>query len=698
VAASVKLLLHTIYRYRLHDRYRWVDQLRKLYELGELGGDMAEMHLHLIQPLIAEQEKRPNLLFRAPEFHELYPDGPPPLVIGHLEENEDVPLGLVPKGAFHCIFVGTTGAGKTVAIRCWVVGIEELNQHRDRPIVVLILDYKGTSFSDFQLLFGNHWRHYDVHGALRLALQPPSGVSVPIWINHIATSFCARAGLIAGWVTLANLMRWLVSVMNRQPAEQLVFPDFQLLLEVAYALPKKAFAEKTQYLESLIQYLEGVTQASGDLFRAFNGLDLERDLISKGLSAVISIPSLSPPWLNQFVAELFVLQLLLGRTARQQRGDDPEVLLVLDDCDSIVSRDNERLFPTDMPAIVKGLRLLRGYRVGIGLGVGALSPVSEQVLNSVAYHFVFRNPHDNCANAAKRTLGLPPGSQTLIQALEPGECVVRLPGPWSHAMLGKIDYVPPCQGIQPQYDSNQHVPARHLKDLPELLEAIDQFSAAHNKAAERRARTEHGKLHAVARRLLAAAAEHPYWPVMALYRLIGAPSFEAQKTIRKQLTEGGYATFVDVRIGRRNLALIELKDAAWSLLGDPPISLRGGGELPHRCYANWLAFLGRHRGHEAVVEWTVPGTTHRVDTAWRVSANEWEVFEVVDTCDDNLQSHLRTIFLAPGSPVTTATIVAAQKRTLEGLKPQIVSHPEFRLVQDRIRYLPVEAVLKELWP
>ena len=76
----------------------------------------------------------------------------------------------------------------------------------------------------------------------------------------------------------------------------------------------------------------------------------------------------------------------------------------MDDCDAIVSKDNERLFLTGMPPIVQGLRLLRKLGVGIGLGAGAMSPVSEQILNSVTYQFVFKNPHDDNASAAKRTL------------------------------------------------------------------------------------------------------------------------------------------------------------------------------------------------------------------------------------------------------------------------------------------------------
>lgn len=437
--ADLQYLLTVIRRYRLENRSKTVRRLLPALERGLIRNNMAKALLVQVQPMVAEMERRPNHLFRAPEGEELYPKGVPPLILGQLEEAPNVPLGLFPKGAFHCLFEGTTEAGKTVALRQLVTAIEKLNRRRAQPIVVIILDYKGRSFADFPARFGAHWHYYIVGGALRLGLQSPVGVGSTVWINHVATSLCARAGLISGWVTLANVMRWLVAAMNPKPTVNPLFPDFQLILDVLEDLPKTVFAEKEHYRDSVTQVLEGITQASGELFRTFRGLDLEEDLIGKGHSAVISVPDLSPPWLNQFVADLLVLHLLLGRIGRGHRVNDPDVILVLDDADDIVSKDNERLFATSMPPIVRGLRQFREFGVGVCLGIGALNPVSEHILNSIKHHFVFRNPHDNCVDIAKRTLGLPGGSQGIIQTLRPGECVARLSGDWPHAFLAEID-------------------------------------------------------------------------------------------------------------------------------------------------------------------------------------------------------------------------------------------------------------------
>lgn len=134
--------------------------------------------------------------------------------------------------------------------------MEQYNQNHDRPIVILILDRK-LDYADLPAIFGPDWMHYDAHGALRIGLQNPLGVPPDVWIGQLATIFCARAGLIASWATMVNMIRWVVAVMNPKPDDQLLFPDFQLLLDLAEYLPKTMFADKPQYTESFLQALRG---------------------------------------------------------------------------------------------------------------------------------------------------------------------------------------------------------------------------------------------------------------------------------------------------------------------------------------------------------------------------------------------------------------------------------------------------------
>ena len=694
---NVRRLIDLIKRYLLHRRRVDARNWLMLAERGMLDEDIAEVLLFRVHVLILEQERRWNALERAPTLDELYPNGEPDLIIGQLQEASDVPLGLFPRGPFFACFAGTTGSGKTVAIRRLVMAIEELNRRRSRPLVVLVFDYKGTSYLDFPELFGPHWRYYEALGQLRLGLQPPDGVASSMWINYITNCFCARCGLVAAQVTMANLMRWLVGVMNSNSPEMLLFPDFQLMLDVAYQLPKTAFASKTQYLESLIQYLAGVTQASGELFRTFNGLDLERDLIREGQSAVFSMANLSPPFLNQFIADVMVLQLLIGRMARGYRRDDPDVLLVFDDCDSIVSHDNERQFQTAMPPITQCARQGRELGIGLALGFGALGPVCEQILNGMSHHFFFRSPHDDCANAAKRALGLPQGSQNLIQALLPGECVAKIPSRWSHGMLCRIDYVPSCQYSRPALDANKHVPAKDVEDLPVVKDAIQQLVEQHERTKGRQARQKYAALRHDTRQLLFQASGHPSLPTARLFEMMEPLTPPARKAVLDQLDAGDYADVTKIRVGSKTHYLLELLEPAWQLFGKPAVMLKGRGGTAHRTFQSWIVMVGRQKGYEAECEWVVPGTTHPTDAAWKVG-DRWRVFEVVVTSDGNLTDAIHAALFTPATPVESVTVVAPTLHILKKLKTSVASCSALASVKDRIDFEPVAIFESELWP
>jgi len=457
VGAQVSRLMEVIHRYRLADRYEWIAQLELLCQLGEVTEDFAEIQLHRLQPSIEEQKRRFNGLNPAPTYEELYPNAAPPLIIGELEEGEQAPIGVYLNGAVHCIFVGRTGAGKTVGLRRLILAVEKYNRTHDKPIILIVLDRKGHDFADLPGRLGDHWVHLSVHHGMRLGLGGPQDVPANIWVNYLTTVFCARAGLRAAWTTLANVLRWLVAAMNPKPGEKLLWPDWQLILDVLRDLPEGAFSAKGEYVRSLEQVLEGVVQASGDLFSSFSGFDVN-DLVRQGKSAVISMPSISPAWVRQFIADLLIGQFLLRAIHLGETCDELRMLFVIDEADPDVSAVAEQAFPDQFSPISQVLRQGREFGIGVCLGLASLGPVARHVLNSAAYHFVFKLTHDVCRAEASQTLCLPPYAGTIIPALEPGECLVRTPF-WPHAMLSKIDFVPPCRGARPCYDSHPYVPA-----------------------------------------------------------------------------------------------------------------------------------------------------------------------------------------------------------------------------------------------
>jgi hypothetical protein len=692
MGSYARRLHEAIVQYRLDDRHP--DELgpvRQLLEWDEFPEDMAEILLYRIQPYIEEQMRRPNLLHRAPRLEELYPNGPPDIPLGHLAERPDVPVGLFLSGLVHAIFAGTGGAGKTTGLRKLLKTLQELGW----PGSVICL-YRKSEFNDPREWLGLNWLHFDAFAALAQGMNAPAGVPANTWINHISSLVCARAHLVMAWVNLANSIRWLLPLMNPRVAEPLLWPDWQLLLDVARAMPT-FFGTKGDYHRSLVQVLEGITQSSGNLFRTFNGLDLERDVISQGKSVAINIANLKPNWLRQYFVDLLVSQVLIGRISRAQRANRLEVLFIIDEADDDVSEEAEQDYHNGMSPISQTLRMGREFGIGVCLGLGSMGRASRHILSASSYHFLFRMTDEASVTEARRTLLLPSGAHAIIPALEPGECLVRLPGSWSHAMLGKMDYVPASQVTTPQYDECPHIPAKRLAEMPELRHAI---SAARGQSQKDEVRIEVAQLadlHAKGRELLFQASSHPYWPVSRLYDLIGAPKPVERKKIVQELADAKFAQCVEERVGKKNLLLIELQERAWRLMGRSPIPLLGRGGLAHKTFSAWIAMAGEKRGHQVAREWTIPGTSHACDAAWK-TGDLWHVFEVVITCTENLSAAVRAALVDGRASVSQVTIVAPRQEMLEEIEEQLVSDPEVSGLLDQVDFEPVKTFEKELWP
>lgn len=318
----------------------------------------------------------------------------------------------------------------------------------DTPIATIIFDRKGGDYSDIPSMLGPHWLHLSIYEGLRIGLNGPEGMPPNAWINTISSLFCARAGLISSSVTFANIIRWTLAQMNPAPCEELLWPDLNLILEIAKSRYGGLFASKTDYLRSLIQVLEGIVQASGDLFRTFGGLDMERDVISKGKSVVIEMPNLYPAWLRQFLVDMIISLVLLGRIHRHHRTNTTEVLFIIDEADPDVSRKSEACFPDGLSTTSQLLKTGREFGLSSCVSVSLLGQVSRFVLGNVQYHLIFNMSDQECVVEAQRTLLLPAGGGLMLPGLNPGECLFReSQGPWPHAILCEVDDVPPSRGV-----------------------------------------------------------------------------------------------------------------------------------------------------------------------------------------------------------------------------------------------------------
>ena len=128
----VATLLKVLDGYGLCDRRPELVQYILLAQCGQLSQDMAKALLFQVQEIAEELEDFPCLLHRAPTADQLFSEGPPDFEFFSLVEGEDnLRYGLrLTDRVRHALIAGSTGSGKTTAIRNIIFKIDALNKTR----------------------------------------------------------------------------------------------------------------------------------------------------------------------------------------------------------------------------------------------------------------------------------------------------------------------------------------------------------------------------------------------------------------------------------------------------------------------------------------------------------------------------------------------------------------------------------------
>ncbi|GEM_PF-2652814 len=197
----------------------------------------------------------------------------------------------------HWAVAGTTGFGKTVTLRGLALALDALGR------ALLVFELKRDC-ADFVQRLARCVRVRAGQGAW-FGLQAPAGVADRDWAMVLAAILAARCGLKHATTSLARMLTWLVEQLNRAAVRGRLWPDVQLLCDVAVAAPSAKFAAKEDYERSSIQVLDGVAHALGPFARTFRGIDLEQ-FLAQGTSVVVDLSTLEPP------AQWVVIDVLLS--------------------------------------------------------------------------------------------------------------------------------------------------------------------------------------------------------------------------------------------------------------------------------------------------------------------------------------------------------------------------------------------------
>ena len=692
----IRQCLQLIHQFNLDARNPDVAQLKALLEQGRITDGMARVYLDWLLGMAQGVDACRLLLPRPPRPEEWEVLDKPDVTFGNLVETPGQQFGIRLEGGQHSAVIGQTGAGKTIALRRIIQSVEDWNaRNPNERISIIAITLKSGDFADLPALYGPRWRHFSTHENMRLGLNGPRGFPPEVWIRYVSTCFAARAGLKASEISLERILRALLTAMNPEPAQDLLWPSISLIRQVAQEVPLYVFAQKPEYQMSLLQKLDAI--ADDKLFDTFNGLDLQRDVIDQGYSAAIDISDLAG-WKRELLPDLWTGQLALARQFAFKRTTRINTLLIYDEADPLISQEAEAAFPGSMTPISHLVATGRESGLAVMFGLKFLGCVSRQVTANLSNLYVMRCKDSDSLREALRTLLLPPGAEAVLPILKDGECLMRTSNRWPYAVLGQFDSVPPSrvERSEVQFDSHSSVPGQPLSALPHVQKALDELVKAHKDVQMRQARSSRPKLTDNAHKLLSLASAQLFVPVARLFDQIGQLSPTAQATVRKSLEEAGLAAFEEIRIGSRNSLLIEVTDKGWELLGGTPPKRTGRGGIAHRHIAAWLCMLGRKHGHQAQTEWIVPGgANHPVDAVW-ITKTAVLAFEVVCKCEANLGDHLKKC-LRPRA-VESVTIVAPQKATLDALRETVARDADLNSLLEWVRWEPVEPMLKELWP
>ncbi len=126
IAESLRL----IDQYRLIDRYPRLDQYAWLARNGRLSTAQGRLLLHRVRGMVEHLRDHPCYLHRPPTKSQLTSDGRADVEFLTLVEGEEESrygLRLLDRPR-HLLVAGTTGSGKTTALRSIILKIHELNR------------------------------------------------------------------------------------------------------------------------------------------------------------------------------------------------------------------------------------------------------------------------------------------------------------------------------------------------------------------------------------------------------------------------------------------------------------------------------------------------------------------------------------------------------------------------------------------
>ena len=702
MSTHIQQLYDIIMQYRLYQRHEYWADIRYMLEHSMIDDAMCrDILMAQAKPSVDYIKDIGLWLWRPPEVEELYAHGRPDIELGNLMEGaEKFRFGIrIADRPRNLLVIGSAGSGKTTTLRNICRGIHAFNQqHPDQFISMIIIDPKPDYLNLPQML-GDEWLVFSPNHNLRIGLNGPENVPHRVWLNAMTITLAARLGLIAARTTLARMIDWFITRLNPEPGQTLVYPSLQMILD---ACKQKrfldCFSSKANYGQTLIQYLEGLLQDSGDLFDCCNGLNIQRDIIFKKKHGIINVSNL-PAYITNILSDTVINWELVPRQHNQYKCDRTEVSYLLDESDLLIDERSEADFGNNMSPLSKLERLGREPGLHVNIGVSSIKHTVPHITINTPYIIAHNHSDADSVVAVRKALQIEPGCDRMITSLESGQCIFRqTQSPWTQAMWCDVDEIkPPRDNAAVEYKAHPFIPAKAMSDvkgLPEAMHAhVDKFQKTNKRSGSETA----VDLQQTAMDVLKLSTELPYYPMARLFDRLKIKAYQVQEDIRSFLTDEALADIETASTGRTQRALIEPTETGYQRLGiEPPKGNKGRGNVTHRTFAHWIKMWAEDQGLEAAIEQVVPGSNHPADVAIETEDGRYDLYEIVVTAETNLDTHISACF-EKSSAVASLTIVASTKTKAKQIRSQILKQHGDADYINNIQFESIETfMLKEL--
>ena len=580
------------------------------------------------------------------------------------------------------------------------MALTQLTETLAEFITILVLDFKGDFIDVAQRLGRDLWDHYSTEDGFRLGCGPPEKcIGQVSWISQFTKILAAHCNLKFSEATLASVIRIAFNLLNYPPTGKITWPSLLLIEKLLDVLPVSLIAKKTEYKRTLQQKIEYLRRISGQLFDAEQGFDIYKHLIKPHRCAVVDCTTLSPLGAD-IVVNLVPHQYSFVTKTLREVSNKTTFALIIDEADPFLSYEACRIYPEGYNCLVEYIKHAREFGGFGGFGVSILGHCSQFAKSNIAYPIIMKPSDPDSETEASRLL-LEPDSRHLISSLKCGEFIFKESlGPVPYGMPAKADYVKPSELPRPEkFDKHSYTPARGIDDIPSFRDKLNQFVAKYRASESRQSQSSKSsqKLNKHERAFLDHLSLKEYEPVNIVFSHIGDVSSGAQQQIIRRLKKLEYIKTVRERTGKIYVVFAKLTDAGLGRINKAKQKSSIRGELTHTCICFLKRDLDLEQGaEESICEFQYPNSSGFSDLGSKFNG-KWHCTEVVVNCTSNICGHVKSCFIDAAGQVETLTIVTLLKSEHKKILENIMSAPELVFFINRIKFMTLEQIIKELY-